>query len=409
MLRDLKSWRRDGRHSFLLSSLIILIGVVTSTKLDDIIQKKGRTTISTPESTVFKAGDFFLRYQGQSIFEASRGINPYTICNLRDKRHNGGYSKGDSFCLPQDEPIPDVFSIITSHFQSDQWGIFTPCPDTREECSKYSTSNITSGKHERQNMKEQGQVGNLTVKSCLSSCLTTVNEGEVCSQDVRCEDGSFCKRESGNDTTGICVSECPEDPEHCLEEVDMFNRKSCLECNEHCTYAHWGYFEVDNEIIMVNGFRSTTPLPIGEVIAPLVDCSDLTRPEVEHCPDAKDSICLINNYIDSPEEEVAKKCANSGGLAMVMFFSAEKNPYEDSPGTSLIVTPIDIPAILIAYNKGTVLQGNKIGSTANVTTTSAYRRCNYVQFCSNTGEYLDEILLYCLPNIPLADILFVKI
>jgi hypothetical protein len=166
---------------------------------------------------------------------------------------------------------------------------------------------------------------------------------------------------------------------------------------------------VDNEIIMANGFRSTTPLPIGEVIAPLVDCSDLTRPEVEHCPDAKDSICLINNYIDSPEEEVAKKCANSGGLAMVMFFSAEKFPYEDSPGTSLIVTPIDIPAISIPYNKGTVLQGNKIGSTANVTTTSAHRRCSYAQFCSNTGEYLDEILLYCLPNIPSAYIFFVKI
>jgi hypothetical protein len=228
-----------------------------------------------------------------------------------------------------------------------------PCPGTKEGCNSLNISST------------------LGLETCLAYCggdSFRTEEGDFCSETDDCDFRTYCQKLPGN-ATGIC-SKCPSNPlEDCLVEPDA---KSCLRCNLECSFHFWGDFTVEGQAIWTN-VLSSRPIDNGEVIAPLVDCSDQ---EVETCADAKDSICLIKtnfsytNVIAQGQDlfnGIGLKSQNSGCLAVVLFHSQEKIYPDNRPGYSWMSSTFGIPAITISYTSGSYLQENKLGSIANLT------------------------------------------
>jgi hypothetical protein len=288
---------------------------------------------------------------GQSSYEATGGIHPSRICKSSPQFLS--VYRDQYFCDFQEEPIPWTY-LPPSFFMEEaiasnlDYGIFQPCPDTNEACHLL---NITGA----------------SLQGCLTYCGNLVEVGGACSETARCGfDNTFCNRKPG-DATGIC-SECPFDVEECgATEFDLFSKKSCLECNLKCSYNYWADFTVEDQVIWAAALSTTSSwdLALKEVIAPLVDCSDLVLQEVVTCVDAKGSICLINNYLDANLYGIGVKSTKNGCLAMVIYYPPNNVVPDDHPyPSSLAIDDLPIPAIIISHNSGSALQ---VGSIANVT------------------------------------------
>eukprot|EP00751_Fragilariopsis_kerguelensis_P044044 CAMPEP_0170991074 /NCGR_PEP_ID=MMETSP0736-20130129/8886_1 /TAXON_ID=186038 /ORGANISM="Fragilariopsis kerguelensis, Strain L26-C5" /LENGTH=796 /DNA_ID=CAMNT_0011416181 /DNA_START=106 /DNA_END=2497 /DNA_ORIENTATION=- len=303
---------------------------------------------------------------GQSVFEATNGVHPYDLCDTDED--NLAYYMNIYFCNYQNEMLPYV---VLPWYITDQEtnGIRQDCPKTKEGC---------------QTLDLEG----LSLESCLELCGNTVGTGEACSNEIFCETGFFC-----ND--GICSS-CPKRSEECLSDDigSVANKKNCLECDLKCQYLYWGDFLVDGESWWAYGMDSSPFYSIpGTAVAPLVDCSDLVLDKVEICPNANNSICLVHD-IAAVED--------SGGLAMVLYYSDTDYVSDDIPGDGFFSAPINIPAIQIAYNTGVALKENKLGSVANVTTYNHGTSCWVDQYCSSTVLCMDDDM-YCKFTAPDQD------
>ena len=317
---------------------------------------------------------------GLSAFEASGGVHFVELCtnypNMMDQYEN------QFFCDFQEDPIP--YTSLPKLYQQTaplglEYGIFTVCPDTKEGCIALNLAEAS-------------------LESCATNCGNTARKGDVCSEATRCESDYYCQRTLGNET-GIC-SACPDEPEDCLVETDMFSRQRCLECYSKCSYHYWGDFTVDDEVIWTYA-ASIYPVETasGQVIAPLADCSDLVLPDVETCPDAQDAICLIHNSrISTSFSEIGRKCEKSGGLAMVLYYSDTEYLSDDYPHVFWLTSPLSIPSVMISYNSGVALQGSKIGSVANLTTYPIEKSmCAVNPYCSVTVPCINENN-YCFFN-----------
>jgi hypothetical protein len=268
-------------------------------------------------------------------------------------------------------------------------GVFMPCPETKEGC--HSLEITTAG-----------------LGACLAYCggnLFRAREGDFCSETDDCDFRTFCRKLPGN-ATGIC-SECPSNPrKDCLVESDA---KNCLHCNLLCTYHYWGDFTVEDQAIWTTVFSTNQPLANGEMIAPLVDCSD---EELETCANAKDSICLIKTnfsytnvsaQVQNLFNWIGLKSQNSGCLAMVIFHSQEEIYPDNRPGYSWIQSTLDIPAIIVSYTSGSYLLESNLGSIANLTVYNddldQYYQplaeeepgfCRKSEYCSFSVDCMDE-------------------
>ncbi|KAL7544986.1 hypothetical protein ACHAWF_008351 [Thalassiosira exigua] len=313
--------------------------------------------------------------RNQSIIEVTGGVHSYEVCDADE----GTMSLGTNlwFCDFRDEPITFV---VWPDWITDQEkvGVTEYCPSTKEGCLNL---NLTG----------------LSLENCLKQCGNAALDGEECSDEVLCTNGTFCKRMPGEGRGGTC-SACPSNPQDCLADsigTDA-SKKSCLECDLECSYYYWGDFTVEGEKIWAYALDSrvfySTP---GSAVGPLEDCSDLVLESVDTCPGAEGSICLIHYYVwDSFFHELARKCEDSGGLAMVLYHRLSNADIEEVPdhlpGYNFLLSKANIPVVRIAYNEGVALRENRLGSLANVTTYDAGTDCWVDQYCSVEVPCFDD-------------------
>ncbi|KAL7545981.1 hypothetical protein ACHAWF_009330, partial [Thalassiosira exigua] len=322
---------------------------------------------------------------GQTLREATGGIHSSLICDETPI----SWLKNLYFCNFQDEAI--AYGVLPSDdlvtdADADPTGLLTACPDTREGCH-----DTREGCHELDLSKgcHELALSTLGLKSCLENCddVVPAEWGEPCSYGPRCASGLFCQTMHGKNE-GSCQP-CPSNLDECLDEStgSASSKESCLECKQQCDILTWGDFTVDGEVIWAHGMSNSA---LGSVVAPLVDCSDLVLDKVDICPGAKDSICLIQDLTEGTfNHKIAKKCEDSGGLAMVQFYYEERNP-NDVPADAWFILPANIPGITISLNSGIALKEKKLGSLANVTTYSAGAQCWTGQYCSTKVPCIEE-------------------
>jgi len=165
-----------------------------------------------------------------------------------------------------------------------------------------------------------GLSNNLGVEDCLSECGRG-QEGEPCSEKNQCEEKSlFCNFQNGD--SGTC-EKCKTDLSECLLEdyVDIISdrgRQDCLEsCDLKCVPMHFSSNFVDGAKITSTALVGS---PSTSVSGPVVDCTNLIYDGQPTCPDANNSVCLVEDYTKNTYYvDVVNKCANSGGVAVVFL------------------------------------------------------------------------------------------
>mmetsp|Transcript_9988 Transcript_9988/g.18140 ORF Transcript_9988/g.18140 Transcript_9988/m.18140 type:complete len:797 (-) Transcript_9988:447-2837(-) len=237
-----------------------------------------------------------------------------------------------------------------------------------------------------------GLSNNLGVEDCLSECGRG-QEGEPCSEKNQCEEKSlFCNFQNGD--SGTC-EKCKTDLSECLLEdyVDIISdrgRQDCLEsCDLKCVPMHFSSNFVDGAKITSTALVGS---PSTSVSGPVVDCTNLIYDGQPTCPDANNSVCLVEDYTKNTYYvDVVNKCASSGGVAVVFFGQYEDGKGTDEPfGGFLSYKQTQIPSISISYNDGIHLQQSEIGSHANISVSSAGDYCFKEQTCSETIPCVGE-------------------
>eukprot|EP00956_Cyclotella_meneghiniana_P020113 scaffold35102_cov20-Cyclotella_meneghiniana.AAC.1 len=312
---------------------------------------------------------------GSTSYESTGGVHPHQICHLGMKPPHTSMDGQQFYCRyrqEDDEPITYISLLPFFDSSSSSIGLFEACPDENAKCYDM---NITG----------------LTLDSCLASCSDVVTEGKDCSERNRCSSRSFCQRIPGN-TTGFC-NECPVQPESCLEEEDKFSKERCLQCYPQCVFHSWADVSLDDKSIWAYAPTTFPPPATGEVIAPIVDCSNLALDQVNLCPAANNSICLVNaGRFNDPilTVKIVNKCEQSGGLAALVYNELDASS-DDVPGVIVISVPLTIPSAYISYNDGNAITQSKLGSPANVTVYDAGTKCASSNiYCSETIPCTNE-------------------
>ena len=271
-----------------------------------------------------------------------------------------------------DEPITYISLLPFFDSSSSSIGLFEACPDENAKCYEMNITGLTLG-------------------SCLASCSDVVTEGEACSERNRCSSGSFCQRIPGN-ATGFC-NECPVQPESCIGQKDKFSTERCFQCYPRCAFHSWADITVDNRSIWAYAPSNFAQAVTAEVIAPIVDCSDLALDQVNLCSAANNSICLVNagrSKDPTLNTKIVNKCEQSGGLAALVYNKLDVSS-DDVPELKNMKVPLVIPLAIISYNDGNAITQSKLGSPANVTVYDAGTECISSNiYCSETIPCTNE-------------------
>lgn len=225
---------------------------------------------------------------------------------------------------------------------------------------------------------------NLTIQDCERSCSSS-QQGDSCSADTMCQEGVyFCDYENGD--SGSCRT-CKDNVEDCLTDSSLtpdFGKEECLLCDLKCVPLHFSETMVDEEPIPSNALLGS-PLT-NNTSGKLVDCTNLIHADETFCENATGSICLVEDYTRNTHYvDVVNKCANSGGVAVIMFGDFTPKTSNDVPWQgSLSFKDTTIPSVSISYNDGKRLKETHLSSTANVSVYSVGDYCVKEQFCSET-------------------------
>mmetsp|Transcript_25638 Transcript_25638/g.33976 ORF Transcript_25638/g.33976 Transcript_25638/m.33976 type:complete len:828 (+) Transcript_25638:53-2536(+) len=223
--------------------------------------------------------------------------------------------------------------------------------------------NITPTTNEYEDIFEVG------IEYCAEMCEAGLS-GDGCSDENKCTGGShFCDYSGDDELTGVCKM-CPADVGECFNggfSSSDRSLKECYKCRLACYDVAVSSLSVDGEELTSEPIYSATQESTLSASGPLVDCSDIILADVDICPDAEGSVCLVGYYTLGVRifgdlfYEISDKAEKSGCVAMIKFdlssfIGGSHHSYDH----------LTIPFVSVGTNDGNHLKNNKIGSTAHV-------------------------------------------
>lgn len=230
------------------------------------------------------------------------------------------------------------------------------------------------------------------LQMCIDLCESG-RDGDACSSELRCTAGShFCDL-PGEGGDGTCRG-CPADVNDCYGEkfpdLSDLARRECMKCRLVC-------YDVGNSSLVVEEEELESG-PIGQALqepklsgsGPLVDCSDLILADVDFCPNANGSICLVyDRTLDTLFYDLSNKAEQNGCVAVVKFTDdlaiRVGHHWHDQ---------LAIPFVEAGSEVGTYLMEKKLGTLARVQSELWGSACYPswdLSMCSDEMPCLDSI------------------
>lgn len=259
----------------------------------------------------------------------------------------------------------------------------------------------------------------IDLDSCIEECVKP-QVGDLCT-DNGCDPGRFfCNyqddldiavdgievEEEGDNSTptkkGTCTP-CKEDIRDCLNDpiiTSSYGVEECILCDIGvCVPLHFSVTTEVNtdegeDVIIDSTALQGSPMMVEE--GEIVSCNNLVYREENTCvPGGNDlptdetrqegKICLVHDYTkNSYFISVVNKCANLGGVGVVMFQeNLSRVPNNETWTGSLSYLPTTIPSVVIPYDDGIRWEKERIGKIVKLNVTDIGDACIQQQFCSD--------------------------